>query len=804
MDTLWPDVRFGIRQLLKHRGFTLIAALTLALGIGANTAIFSVVYGVLLRPLPYPQPDRLVGLAETFAGTRDEMGVTYREYQFLVERGTAVQALAASTSVGMNLTAGNAADHLRGLRVSADYLRVLGVAPQLGRVFSADEDQPNGPSVVVLSHELWLRRFGGDRSVVGRTVLLDGKPTAVIGVMPAGFESLPAAEAWSTLAQVSGTVGSGENLQVMGRLPGGMTVAQATQRMQVAFADFHVQFKQRGLSSQLKMDLVPYKQVIATDVQTPVKILFGAIGFVLLIACANVASLILGRAATRHRELAVRVALGATRSRIIRQMLTESVLLSFLGGILAIGVAAWTLDGLLALVPATLAGGAEVHLDRWALLFTFGVALAAGVGFGLAPAWLTANADPQAALQAASARTTGSVGQGRLRNVLVIAEIAMALILLSGAGLMIRTFANLIHTDAGFDPRHELSAEIWLTGSRYETPTAIAGFYADLTTRLQALPGVASAAVVEAGLPLERGGNMGVSYNGQPLRGGIDYRTVTPGYFRTLGVAVREGREFVAADDAGGQPVVVVNESFNRQQYLPGRALGQALTIGGNKTPRAIVGVVGDVRSFIGFRAPPTVFLPSAQTPFDFTRVFNGWFPIHVMVRATGDPAPLAGVVTRTIHDADPQIPVGQVQTMDGVLNGSLSLQRFVMVVLGAFAAVAVALAMVGIYGLISWFVVRSTRDIGVRIALGALPRDVMTLVLRRGMALAITGAAIGVAGALALTRLLASLLFGIAPDDPGTLVGVAVLVGAVALAACYFPARRAARVDPIVSLRTE
>ena len=434
MDTLWQDVRFGIRQLLKHRGFTLLATLTLALGIGANTAVFSVVYGVLLRPLPYPHPERLVGLAQTFEGRRDEMGVTYREFQFLAERGTVFQAFAASTNVGMNLTVGDAGDHLRGLRVSRDYFRVLGVAPQLGRGFATEEDQPGGPSVLVLSHGLWQRRFGGDQSVVGRTVLIDGKPTTVIGVMPAGFESLPSADAWSTLAQVGSTVGSGENLEVIGRLSGSATPAQVTTQMGVAFADFHVRFKEMGLSPQLRMTLVPYSQVMVTDVQTPVKILFGAIGFVLLIACANVASLVLGRTATRHRELAMRVALGATRTRILRQMLTESLLLSLLGGALAIGVAAWALQGLLGFVPSDVPRAGEVHIDRWALLFTFGIALGTGLVFGLTPAWLTARTDPQNTLKEASARTTGSAGQGRLRNLLVTAEVALSLILLVGAG----------------------------------------------------------------------------------------------------------------------------------------------------------------------------------------------------------------------------------------------------------------------------------------------------------------------------------------------------------------------------------
>jgi predicted permease len=438
------------------------------------------------------------------------------------------------------------------------------------------------------------------------------------------------------------------------------------------------------------------------------------------------------------------------------------------------------------------------------MLFTFAVALGTGLVFGLVPAWLTARSDPNATLRSTSARAGTSSGQARLRNALVVVEMALALILLSGAGLMIRTFANLVRTDPGFDMRHALSAEIWLTGSHYDSPATTSEYYRTLLTRLQALPGVKSAAVVEAGLPLERGGNISVFMNGQRLQGGVDYRTVTPGYFRTLGVALTQGRDFTSSDDGAAVPVVVVNQAF-AHRYLHDGALGRGMTVGGSdSTVRTVVGVTGDIKSYIGQEPPAIVYIPSPQTPAGFTRIFNGWFPIHVLVRASGDPAAIAGTVASAVRAVDPQVPVGQVRPMADVLGASLALQRFVMVVLTAFAALAIALATIGIYGLISWFVMRSTRDIGVRMALGARPRDVTRLVVRRGMVLALTGAAIGVAGALILSRLLESMLFEVRPADPATLAGVTLVLVVLAAIACYIPARRAAGVDPVVSLRAE
>lgn len=802
MDALLQDLKYALRTLAKTPGFTLVAVLTLALGIGANTAIFSVLYGVLLRPLPYPDADRLVQFAQTYQGGRGLMDVTYREFQFLQQNSTVFQSFTATTSVGFNLFAEAEAQRVNGLRVSHEYFRVLGVAPQLGREFLADEDQRGGASAAILSHGLWQRRFGGDPGVVGRVISLDGVPTTVVGVMPSGFHSLPPVDVWSTLAQVGATIGSGQNLEVIGRLQPGITLAQAQARIQPTTAAYREAFRQIG-AADVGIDLDSYQRLVSSDLQTPVRLVFGAIALVLLIACANVASLVMARAVARHRELAVRVALGASGTRLTRQLLTESVLLAGIGGTTGLVFAAWGLRTLLTLAPAGLTSTAEIHLDRWALLFTFAVSLVTGIVFGLLPARQAARLELHDALREGSGRTTGSYRRSRLRSVLVVGEVALSLVLLAGGALLVRTLTNLMRTQTGFEPAHVLSAEIWLTGSRYDSTTTITEFYRALTQRLGALPGVAQAAVVEAGLPLERGGNLPVMVDGQFHS--ADYRTVTPAYFATLRIPLIAGRVLEAADAAHAEPVVVVNHSF-AHRYLADSALGRIVKVGGSDDNpyRRVVGVVGDVKSFVGFPAPPTVFITSPQTPVGFTRIFSSWFPIHVLVRSVGDPRALRATVARTIHETDAQVPVGQIRSMPEVLGDSLAFQRFIMTLLSVFAALAVVLAAVGLYGVLSYLVGQRIHEIGLRVALGARPHQILALVLRSGLVLAGSGVALGLVGAAATTRLLSSQLYGVRPTDPLTLGAVTLVLAVVALLACLAPAWRGTRVDPMVALRTE
>jgi putative ABC transport system permease protein len=804
MSTLLQDLRYAVRTLRRTPGFTLVAATTLALGIGANTAIFSVFYGVLVRPLSYPDPDRLVQLAQTSSSYRGQMGITYREFRFLEERSEVFSAVAATTPVGFNIFTGSEALRVAGLRVSRGYFDVLGVQPALGRGFLPEEDLPGGATAVVLSHGLWQRHFGGDPAILGRTVSLDGAPHIVVGIMPPGFQSEPAVDAWSTMAQVSRTIGSGQNLVLIGRLRPGLSLDQARQRMTGTFTAFLQEFSQRG-SNDVGVDLLPYQQLIVSDVSRPIRVLLGAIGFVLLIACANVASLLLSRGITRARELAMRMALGAGRGVLVRQLLTESLVLALIGGVIGLVVAVWGLQALIGFLPGDVPRTEGIRLDGRALGFTFGLSLLTGLIFGLLPAWQIARVDLQNVLKDGSGRTTAGSGHGRMRDALVIAEIALSLVLLTGAGLLGRTFANLMKTNPGFDVERVLSAEIWLTGSRYERESSPVLFYDELTRRLRAERGVEAAAVVEAGLPLTRGGNQTVVIEGEGRPRSIDYRTITPGYFGVLGVSVLEGRDLAASDGETAERVAVVNQTLARRFLSDRGALGRNLDVGGDGgVTYRVVGVVADVRSYIGFPAPPTVFVTSAQTPPDVTRVFSSWFPIHVLLRTSGDPAALGPALARAIHETDALVPIGQVRPMTEILATSVAFQRFLLFLLGGFAALAVLLATVGIYGLMSHRVVQRRHEFGIRMSLGAVPRDVLELVLGRGLRLTAVGVGLGLVGAAGLTRLLANQLYGVAPLDLTTFISVALGVALVSLGACYLPARRATQVDPMIALRAD
>jgi len=804
MSDVLLDVRYGWRSLRHKPGFTLVAALTLALGIGANTSMFSVAYGVLVRPLPYPDSDRLVQLAQTFRGSRGILGVTYSQFQFFQEHNRVFGQLAAATPVGFNVFDDAVAERVSGLRVSRDYFKVLGVSPELGRDFLPDDDQAGGPAVAILSHGLWMSRFGGEPGRVGGTILIDGTPHTVVGVMPAGFVSFDGVELWSTLAPVRRTIGSGQNLSVIGRLRPGLSYARAQSDMALTTSAFRTEFADI-VSPEMGVALAPYRDLLVNDVERPVTILFGAIGLVLLIACANVASLLLGRAAGRSREIGVRMALGATRWRLTRQLLIESVLLAMIGGGLGLIAAQWGLRAILALVPASLPRAQDIGLDGWALAFTLGLSVATGLVFGLLPARQATSARVQDALKEGSGRVTGGRRARRVRGALIVAEVALSLVLLVGAGLLVRTFAHLVRTDPGFETNGLLTAELWLTGSRYDSAAAISTFYDRLIDRLRQEPGVARAAVVEAGIPLQRGGNMPFAIDGESQNAAAEYRTVTPDYLGVLGVPLEQGRMFTTADAASSEPVMIVNHTFASRYFGDEGALGHFVRIGGSgDPPRRIIGVAGDVKSFVGYPTRPGVFIPSAQTPAGFTRVFSSWFPVHVVLRATGDPGALREVLVRAIRGTDPLVPVGRIRTMEDVLAGSLVFQRFVMVLLTIFACLAVALAAVGMYGIVSMFAAERSREIGIRMALGALRGDVVRLVVRQGMILAGSGLVLGLATARVFAHVLDSQLFGVRSTDLVTFGGVPAILGLVALAACAVPAVRAARSDPVQVLRHE
>jgi predicted permease len=811
MKFFWQDVRYAFRVLGKAPGFTVVALLTLALGIGANTAIFTVVYGVLLRPLPFPHPERLVQLAQSYKDQTGDMSLTSAELMRLKEYSALVENMAGFTGVGYNLAVGNSAEHLRGMPVDADYFRVLRVQPSLGRNFVEADDAGDGQRVAIVSYGLWMRRLGGDPRQIGQTIFLNGEPFTVVGVMPRGFSALGqpgapdsgAPDIWTPLALVAKTAGSGENIDVIASLKPGVTRAELDAQMTVVTQDFQREHPET-VGQGLVIKFLPYQKMIGAEVRPYLLLLLGAIGFVLLIACANVANLLLARGGLRAREIAVRIALGASPRRLFRLLLTESMLLALGGGLLGLLVAATGLRSLLAVAPVDLPRADNIHLDGLAFAFTFLVSLATGAVFGSAPALDATRETLNDSLKEGVGRSSASPVRARLRQTLVIGEFALSLVLLTGAGLMIATFSKLLHTDPGFNPHPVLSMGFWLTGSKYNSTPEVENFNRAIVQRLESLPGVEVASVVSAGLPLERGGNQGVRIigSGDSEFRSTDYREITPDYFRTLGIPVRQGRVFSEADSGSSARVMIVNEAFARQ-YFPTRSpLGEHVEA--SRLPWEIVGVVGDAKSYLDQAAPPTTFIPASQASFGTSQLFEGWFPRSVVIRASGDPLRFSRAVRDAFAAVDPLVPTGTVRSMDQILSRSLALRNFMRMLLSVFASLALLLASVGIYGVISYAVSQRTRELGVRMALGARPIDVLRLILVGGLKLVCVGVVLGITAALALTRLLASLLYGVSATDPLIFVGVTAILAGVALAACLMPALRAMRVDPIVALRYE
>ncbi|HET7215772.1 MAG TPA: ABC transporter permease [Terriglobia bacterium] len=804
LETLAQDLRYGLRQLRRNPGFTAVAVLTLALGIGANTAIFSIVNGVLLEPLPYYEPQQIVQISLLYRGQPRNMNFSARQFDFWKSHAEPFQELAATTEVGFNLGGASRPERVKALRVSSGYFRLLGVAPALGREFLQEEDRTGGPDVAILSHVLWERDFGANPKVIGRSIPLDGMPFTVVGVMPAGFESTSPADLWTTIGQVSKTIGGGGNYTVLARLKQNVSQTQASSYLSSLTRPYIEEFDPNHelsdkVAKQISFAAFPYSYIVTRSQRVPLLVLLGAIGFVLLIACVNVANLQMARAATRNREFAIRSAMGAGRLRIVRQVFTENVLLGLLGGACGLLLAYWGLHSLLALAPTDLPHAAHIALDGWALGFTALVAMLSGILFGVAPAFRTSRMDLSEAIKEGGER--GTSGRYRLGSALASAEVSLSLVLLVGSGLLLGTFIHLLHINPGFDPHNVLSLQIWTTGPQFKSGTGLANLYEDALRRIRTIPGVQSAAVVAAGLPLERGGNDYVHIAGQKDAEGFsaDYREITPAYFRTLGIPLLQGRSFTMADSADTQKVIIVNAAFARE-HLHGRdPIGEHLRSG-----EEIVGVVGDVKSHLDEPAPPTFFVPMAQVNYQSDQLFQGWFPTSVLVRTGQNPMALTREVETNLRKADPHLPIGQVRTMEEVLSQSIAFRRFLMTLITAFGGFSLLLAAVGLYGVISYSMSRRTHEIGIRMALGAVRGDVLKMVIGQGLKLVLIGVVIGVAEALALTRFLSSLLYGVKPSDPLTFIAVSLILIAVALLACYIPARRAAKVDPMVALRYE
>jgi putative ABC transport system permease protein len=818
MDTLWQDARFGLRMLAKNPGFTAVAVLTLALGIGANTAIFSVVNGVLLRPLPYPKPQQLAIVwsnrpqlqARTGLGESPVAAADFVDWR---SQNQSFAEMAALHSQAVNLTGAGEPELLGGVRASASLFPLLGVEAAFGRTFLPAEDQP-GSRVVLISHGLWQRRFGADPNVIGSTLTLNNEAHTVVGILPPDFQfprrgELPAGHQFPRQVEcylpLSLTPNQASNrgrhyLAVVGRLKPQVTIAQAQAEMDSIAQSLQEQYPQTNTDKGVR--LVSLHQQVVGKVRKELLVLLGAVAFVLLIACANVANLLLARAAARRKEMAIRLAMGARRSRVARQLLTESVLLALLGGGLGWLLAFSGIDLLGAISPGNLPRLDTISLDSRVLLFTLLISLITGLVFGLAPALAASRPDLNETLKEGG-RSSSGAHHHRFRRLLVVAEIALSLVLLIGAGLMIRSFARLMSVDAGINAQNVLTLDILLPRAKYDSPRQ-AAFFEQIIERMKALPGVESAGAVYP-LPLSGGEEgSGFQIEGQPPPAPGQSRSsgprwVSSDYFHTLGVTLLKGRAFTSQDGSAAPRVMVINEAMARSFFPDTDPLGKRIAFNstdGAPNWREIVGVVKDVRHRALDADPrPEMYFPFTQFPLAF---------MTVVLRTSDDPRALIAAARSQVLALDKDQPISNIHTMEELVANSTAQRRFNMLLLSIFAVLALVLAAVGIYGVMSYAVTERTHEIGVRLALGAPRREVLKLIVGQGMLLTGIGVALGLAGAFALTRLMTTLLFEVSATDTVTFVGITMLLAFVAFSACYVPARRATKVDPMVALRYE
>jgi putative ABC transport system permease protein len=804
METLRQDIRYAVRRLARSRGFTLLAVVTLALGIGANSAIFSVVNAVLLRPLSFPEPHRLDQVHSTRQGS-GHIPVSAPDFRQMERETRAYEALAAYTLTFPNLTREGEPVRLNGTSVSASFLSILGSRPVLGRAFREDENEPGNTRVVLLGHGLWQQRFGGDPTVLGRSIQLDGEPYEVVGVMPAGFDFPEERELWTPIAYgpifSDDNARSGHFLSVIGRRRAGVSAEEAAADIAAIAGRIEQAFP--ALKTGFGGTAVPLSEELVGDIRLPLLVLLGAVGLVLLIACANVANLLLARAAAREGELALRTALGAGRGRLLRQLLTESVLLGLLGGVLGLLLGTWGTAWLLDLQPQGIPRLEEVRLDRSVAAFTLGVSLLTGLLFGLYPAWQVTRGELVDGIREGGRGSLTGRRSARMRGTLVVAETALAVMLLVGAGLLIRSFAHLSAVDLGFRQESALVFDLALPAAAYPDNAQTLAFYTALEERLRAIPGVVAAGASSAP-PLSgfySGGPM-VIEGGEPARPGeediVQIRVVTPELLPTLGVQVLRGRGVLATDGPDAPPVVLLTESAEARFFGGGEALGSRVAMGGPSDPAwaEVVGIVGDVRGDrVAEEGEPGIYFAHAQRPAR---------QMSLVVRTVGEPMRLVGAVREEVQALDRNLPIFNARTLEQVVGESVSQPRFYTLLLAVFAAAALLLSAVGIFGVMSSLVAQRTREIGIRIALGAAPRLVLRSVVGGAMTLTLAGVAIGVVGSVVGARLLAALLFGVSPGDPATFLAVALILTGVAAGASYLPARRAVRVDPMVALRGE
>jgi len=809
-DDMLQDLRYGIRMLRTHPGFTLIAILTLALGIGANTTIFSVINAIWLRPLLYPEAERLALVTHRSTKQGGNFELTPASYLDLRQQSKSFEQLAAYVSQDFNLTGAGEPERLRGQLVSAALFPLLKVPPGAGRVFTEADDRAGAERVVVLSHQLWQRRFGAQASIIGNTLRLDDQSYTVVGVMPPGFDfPNKETELWAPIAFDASAADDRGSYYLSGiaRLNPGATLEQAQSELDVIARNLTRAFPQSN--TNLGFSVVSLHESLVSGFKQALLVLLGAVAFVLLIACVNVANLLLARAAAREKELAVRAALGAGRQRLLRQLLTESTLLALCGGAMGLLLAVWGVKALKLISPegpGTIPRLDEVNLDWRVLGFTLGVSCLTGVVFGLAPALQISKPDLQHTLKEGGRGFVGARGH-RLRGLLVITEIALSLVLAIGAGLLIRSFVRLQNVDVGFNPEHLLTLRVELSDSKAQDVTRISNFYQQVIDRVQALPGVEAVGVANAAPILTPGIRSAIVMEdkpdpppGQPQL--ANNRVVSPDYFRTLGVPLLKGRLLSAQDNTQAPLVVVINQALARRYWGEEDPVGKRLKLGvhASNTPwLTVVGVVGSIRQ-VGLNSDPfpEFYVPFTQAPQRWAR------PRVLFIRAKSDLLSLVAAVKDQIWAVDKDQTIWAVRTMEEILARSLAPRRFNLLLVGAFAALALVLASVGIYGVISYAVSQRTREIGIRMALGAEPRAVLQMVVRQGMSLTLVGVALGLVAALALTRVMKGLLFSVSTTDPATFALITLLLVVVALIASYIPARRATKVDPLVALRQE
>jgi putative ABC transport system permease protein len=808
METLWQDLRYGARMMLKNRGFTAVAVITLALGIGANTAIFSVVNAVLLRPLPYKDSNQLVWFWENLPDFphANLSPADFLDYQ---AQTRAFDDIAAYRPMDFTLTGDGQPEQIRGLIVSANYFSVLGIEPEAGRAFQPEEGRSGTARVAVLSHSFWQRRFGGDRNLIGKALTLSGQSVTVVGIAPPDLK-IERAELWLnprnvvpdmllTVASDPATLRGSHYLHAIGRLKPGVTLPQAQEEISAVAARLEEQFP--ATNSGHTVELVSLLDQTVGKIRPALLVLLGAVGLVLLIACANVANLMLARATARHKEIALRTALGASRVRVVRQLLTESVALAAIGGACGWLLAVWGVDLLVAMSPENIPRLHEIGVDRQVLAFTLIISLLTGIIFGLAPALTASSPDLNEALKEGGRSATPGASRGRMRGALVVAEVALALVVLIGAGLLVKSFVRLRSVDPGFQPANLLTAWLFLTDAKYAKQELRIAFLKELTARLEALPGVIAVGIGDD-LPISgTDSSMDLTVEGREPAPGerllAGVHVVNPRYLEAMGIPLLEGRSFTDRDTIEAPEVIVVNETTARRLWPGQQAVGKRIKLGRPDGEWAeVVGVVRDVKHN-GLNAEPTIDAYASH-------LHDPWPWMSISLRSKLDPGSLEAAVRREVQALDPNQAVANFKTMDQIMSDSVGERRLSLVLFGLFSVVALLLAGVGIYGVMAYGVTQRTHEIGIRMALGAQTGDVLKLVVRQGMTLALVGVTVGLAAAYGLTQLMTSLLFGVSATDSLTFVVIALVLAGVALVACYLPARRAARIDPMVALRYE